>query len=386
MRSTKVFLLMVVFCVSCASPAYQIPSINQDDVWSEYLRQNEENIQKLRKQLKEWDAMQERVQRLSYPLLLASGVFCDSDQAMAGFGFSYVSSKDFKDYEPYKRIVFNEVYGITKDFEGMLVVRVMDGSAAQIADIRVGDYIKKVNGKRIKDGKSFQKIIRNGMLYISHGSTGILKDRMALLKEKIPPVNLAIERGDDIFEVIVKPQRISKYHPIIRRSGEVNAYADGQDVFVTIGMLDFVKSDEELQFIIAHEIAHNIERHIEKTKTNTFAGSILGTVVDELVYNKTGYHTGAGFSQAGANIGHYIYKKDFEREADYLSMYILANAQVSIEGLSDFWRRCSEKMGTAIYSKTHPSNPERYVRIVAIDKEIKQKIEAGVKIMPNEKD
>ena len=224
------------------------------------------------------------------------------------------------------------------------------------------------------------------MLYISHGSTGILKDRMALLKEKIPPVNLAIERGDDIFEVIVKPQRISKYHPIIRRSGEVNAYADGQDVFVTIGMLDFVKSDEELQFIIAHEIAHNIERHIEKTKTNTFAGSILGTVVDELVYNKTGYHTGAGFSQAGANIGHYIYKKDFEREADYLSMYILANAQVSIEGLSDFWRRCSEKMGTAIYSKTHPSNSERYVRIVAIDKEIKQKIEAGVKIMPNEKD
>ena len=37
-----------------------------------------------------------------------------------------------------------------------------------------------------------------------------------------------------------------------------NAYADGSKIFITIATLDFIKDDQELAFLIGHELAHNI--------------------------------------------------------------------------------------------------------------------------------
>ena len=53
-----------------------------------------------------------------------------------------------------------------------------------------------------------------------------------------------------------------------------------------------------------------------------------------------------------------------EAEADYVGMYILANAGYEYANASDLWRRMSQKDPDAIWlSTTHPSNPERYVAL-----------------------
>jgi predicted Zn-dependent protease len=47
----------------------------------------------------------------------------------------------------------------------------------------------------------------------------------------------------------------------LARSGQRNAYADGRHVFLTTGILSLLRNDDELAFIIAHEMAHNILGH-----------------------------------------------------------------------------------------------------------------------------
>ena len=82
--------------------------------------------------------------------------------------------------------------------------------------------------------------------------------------------------------------------------------------------------------------------------------------------------------------GVYMYSKDFERESDYLAMYMLVNAGISTSKVADIWRRMSEKDGdSAIYSLTHPSYSERYLSLLSVDREIQEKRRAGLPLRPN---
>ena len=47
----------------------------------------------------------------------------------------------------------------------------------------------------------------------------------------------------------------------LARLSQHNAYADGRHVFLTTGLLTRVQTDDELAFVIAHEMAHNILHH-----------------------------------------------------------------------------------------------------------------------------
>ena len=54
-----------------------------------------------------------------------------------------------------------------------------------------------------------------------------------------------------------------KYNIYIIKSDKVNAFATiGGNIYVYTGLLDFVENNDELAFIIAHEIAHIDEEHV----------------------------------------------------------------------------------------------------------------------------
>ena len=139
-------------------------------------------------------------------------------------------------------------------------------------------------------------------------------------------------------------------------------------------MLRFIEEDKELQMVIAHELAHNIEGHIEK-KGNNY---LLGTIVD-LAAAGAGVNTRGTFGSLGAQ----MYSQDFEREADYVGMYILANSGIEREGVANFWRRMSVENPRSIsYASTHPSSSERWVNIEAVNKEIDKKIRDSEPLLP----
>jgi predicted Zn-dependent protease len=45
-----------------------------------------------------------------------------------------------------------------------------------------------------------------------------------------------------------------------------NAYADGENIVVYKGMMDFFKNDEEIALVFSHELAHNSMKHIDAKK------------------------------------------------------------------------------------------------------------------------
>lgn len=370
-------LLVLLLLIACASPGYRPPSIDQSDVWNEYWRQNADRMEEFREDVRIIKDQLARVADLSWPLRLVAARYCDHTQASVEFGFYHASSRAWVDYEPYKQKVLNEEYGTTHQLPGLFVWHVIKDSPAQRAGIQVGDRIVAINGKSFKDTKGFERIIKNGLLYIWHGSYQSLS-----AKRHPPEVKLTIKRGNDTLVLTTHPKRMAKYRVILIGNEKPHAFTDGEAIYVTTGMLNFVKTDEELQFVIAHELVHDVEQHLESNKTNAILGTIAGAVLDALIYKKMGSRS--RFENVGTEVGYYAYSKDFEREADYIAMYILAIAGIPTDNIADFWRRLSDEAGdSGLYSLTHPSYPERFVQVIATNKEIQEKRQRKVALYPS---
>lgn len=163
----------------------------------------------------------------------------------------------------------------------------------------------------------------------------------------------------------------------------LNAWADGKGVFITPKMVSFAASDEELANVLAHEYAHNVLKHPQSTGQNATAGALGGMLLDVLAKSQ-GIETGGQLSKLGGGIGQYHYSVDFEREADYVGMYILARAGYNVDGATDFWRRFTTQNPGGLYgSRSHPSNPERTLSMKKTAREITAKQQAGVVLLPN---
>lgn len=167
------------------------------------------------------------------------------------------------------------------------------------------------------------------------------------------------------------------------RSNTLNAYADGEEIYITNAMVRFTKDDDELAMIIAHESAHNLMSHIDSTRGNIIIGAILGAVADAALASQTG-GASAGFSDVGAEGGQLIHSISFEQEADYIALYLLARAGYDYHQAPNFWRILSLEQEDAIYiSTSHPTNPERYATMQKVIAEIDEKKRNHLPLIPN---
>ena len=74
----------------------------------------------------------------------------------------------------------------------------------------------------------------------------------------------------------------------------------------------------------------------------------------------------------------------FEHEADYVGMYMLANAGVNTDGVAHFWRRMAVEHPSAIFVKTsHPTTAERFQALGIATREIAAKKAAAAPLVPN---
>ena len=253
------------------------------------------------------------------------------------------------------------------EYDQASIWNIVKGSPAEKAGMRVGDRIVAIEGPHFSSPATFD-------------SPEEFNKQLESAKRYNEPVRFHIRRDSTQVVLKIRPITISKYHVSHTYKSEIQAFANGKAVYVTTGMMDFA-SDIELQFVIAHELAHNIERHLEKQKSNSVVGAIIGGFFDGLAsaYLGTNY---TGFGQLGAESGALAYSKDFEREADYLGMYLLARANIPTFEVSDFWRKMSE-ISDGGYSRTHPTYAERFINIMAIDQEIEKKKAENEQLIPN---
>lgn len=171
-------------------------------------------------------------------------------------------------------------------------------------------------------------------------------------------VTFNVQRNSREITVTVEPDTICHSRLRLRPSTAINAFANGRHITVTTGMLDFTQSDDELALILGHELAHNTMGHIRK-------------VVGNLILS--------GFATR--------YTRPFESESDYVGLYYMVRAGFNPDGVEIFWRRLANVDPRSVNrAKTHPTFPDRFLRIAAAREEIRAKQAAGEQLVPNYKD
>jgi predicted Zn-dependent protease len=173
------------------------------------------------------------------------------------------------------------------------------------------------------------------------------------------------------------------YYFRMSRDEEVNSKADGKNIVIFTGMMRFVESDDELAVVMGHEFTHNLMHHNKSQEHNATWGMLIGAVGDELA-NIHGINTDWEIASAGAEIGALTYGSDFEREADYIGLYVMARAGYDIKKAPLLWRRMSVEDPEGIYnSVTHPSNAERFISLQKTISEIEFKRKNHIPLLPD---
>lgn len=376
MRSTSTpCLLGIVFVLAtgCVAPTTQLGNVSDDIVRGEQLKQQQ-------LVLKTDFEFQQRLDDVAYALLKAAVPLCTRAVGpMSGIRFANIHS--FK--KDYRAAALG--LGFT---DTLSIVSVTKGSAAERAGVKVGDRIVSMGGRAVPAGPT------------------AVADFVKRLPQRTPPkagapaafssapVSLTMRRagsGDSAsassseIGVDLPSDTVCVYSAVAIKDDVLNAYADGKNVFITSAMLRFAASDDELAVVVAHEIGHNAMGHIDAKKKNATLGAIFGAILDVAAATQ-GVNTGGDFTNLGAEFGAMTFSQDFEREADYVGMYILARADRSISKAPDFWRRmATESPGSIKFASSHPTTAERFVRLENAAAEIDQKRAAGVPLMPEMK-
>lgn len=208
-----------------------------------------------------------------------------------------------------------------------------------------------------------------------------MQQRLLRVAKRIRKAGVALCKNTD------KPVNKCVYDYELMDEGQpLNAYADGKTIYVTPAMMRFAKKDDELAVVLGHEYAHNVMEHRTAKRTNEIVGNAIGFALDMLAsYN--GISTGGQLTNLGAEAANAAYSQNFEKEADYVGLYITSLAGYNITYAPKFWRRMSMVNEDAIMeASTHPSNPERFVGLSKVVKEVTDKRSKGQKLAPELKE
>ncbi|MCZ8310963.1 MAG: M48 family metallopeptidase [Magnetospirillum sp.] len=244
--------------------------------------------------------------------------------------------------------------------EAVAVASVTAGGPAALAGLHVGDVIERIGDTPIPAG-------RDGMAAVEKA-----------LATKDPAVTVRVSRDGTPLEATLQRVPSCDYQVVYQQNPQLNAYADGSRIVMFSGMVRFASTDEELALIVAHELAHNMRGHIDAKQGN----AVIGAILDGLLQGLTGVRTGGAFMNAAANAN----SPDFEAEADYVGLYVMARAGFAIDNAPQFWRRMAvENPGGISHTSTHPATNDRFVALQAAIAEIDAKRAAGAPLVPNEK-
>ena len=238
----------------------------------------------------------------------------------------------------------------------------VDSPAAK-AGIKIGDRILAIDSKVPKSSAAARRLLA--------------KSTREFSAKRTDPIQMLIQRDDEQIRVEVKPVLACRSEISLAGGSRINAYATGNHIKIFNGIFTFVETDEELQYVIAHELAHNISNHVVYAR----ARGTVGVVVDLLVLRWKVW-TNGGFSRLSVR----AFTKPYEVEADYLALYLLANAGIDSTGVENLWRRlATEDISRIGWILTHPSTPERFLQLRKTREEIEAKQRNNEKLLPERK-
>lgn len=243
----------------------------------------------------------------------------------------------------------SEIWGIAKD------------SPAGNSPLQLGDRIVEIGDQAVSNSKQARKIMRKTLAQ-SDGN----------------PIKIVVARGSESIELELESVLTCRSNIRVTSNSSINATANGRSITINNGLIVFAESPEEIQFVIGHELAHNIASHVPKAR----AGAGIGLIFDIALAGYGRVWAGGVFSYFGVR----AMSKRYEREADYLAMYYLANADVDLDDIESFWRRmASMDIRRTGFTLTHPATPERFIMMKKTREEIEAKRAKGQALVPETK-
>ncbi len=292
----------------CEAPKTKPPAVSAEAASREAEYQKEFV---LRNRLQEWS----RLWAIGMPLLEAGAGLCGSELTpFLGFDFASIHS-----FESTYRAAAARVLRVD-DFAR--VTSVYRNSPADRAGFQFGDALLAIGARTVPPGP--EATTRVSSLF----ETEVVAGR---------PTTFMVRRGPDTVNLTVVPTQRCHYNLRIADDEIVTAYADGRNVVITRGMMRLAGSDQHVAVIIGHEVAHNAMGHITAKRKNALVGGLGGLLAD-VAAAALGVNTGGAFTDAGIKAGAASYSIAFEREADYVGMYMLARAGYPLDGAADIWR------------------------------------------------
>ena len=294
---------------------------------------------------------QARLDSVAYPLLARSTSLCP---AAVGYRLGMRVATLHEYDEPWREAAAS----VLKLSDTLTVIGLVREGPAGDAGLQPGDRLLRVNGSDLPLGSVAVR---------AFGTT------VAAVREVGGnQVAIGYRRGSEEGEVTVGLVPGCDYGTHVMVGGELNAYADGSNIFVTSTMMRFT-GDDELRVIVAHELAHNARGHIGVRQRSALLQ----------VPASPGITTGGYLTSEGAKSSAPSFTLETEREADYVGLYALAIAGFPLDPAPRFWRHVAQADPEGIgMAATHPTPAERFVRMEQAIAEIERKRAAGLPLVP----
>lgn len=179
---------------------------------------------------------------------------------------------------------------------------------------------------------------------------------------------LAHQHGSDYEYLYYVGEKISaasqvdrnmKYRFNIIESDEVNAFSAVNYIYITRGLWNLLETEDELAYILAHEIAHTTKQHIRRSVNRSLLGNLgLGILLPKEKIVKEGAKIAFHLIQLG-------FSRNYEYEADEKGIKYVIGAGYNPQSAVKILKKLSGKdlPKWAKYLSTHPPITERIKRI-----------------------
>lgn len=191
-------------------------------------------------------AQELRLTTIAYRIGTTNVHACPKRQAISGMVLH-----DLSRYDQSLRPAIARAFSISG---GVGILGVVPGSVAEQAGLRVDDEILMVGPYNVQDPQAYSRAKSFARMEYF--------DRLLQAAMTYGATELTIRRQGMQFRVPLKAAHGCGGKLTLTNDSTSNAWADGRNVLVTTGMTAMSKSDDEIAFVIAHEMAHNILGHV----------------------------------------------------------------------------------------------------------------------------
>ena len=203
------------------------------------------------------------------------------------------------------------------------------------AGMAIGDHIVALNGDAVT----------------SQDAQVISDQIQRLTRAKIQPLTLQLARGSLHQDVHLWAVPSCRMKVKLVDSPIVNALSDGSNIVVTRGLLAFVRSPDQLAWVLAHEVGHHVLDHAE--------GAKLQMMLNRFLYSTLG--------EAPQSVN----QINMERQADLFAADLVTRAGFDLREARRLlgWMQVLQREPSEGLSRSHPPTHER---LAALDRMIEK--------------